>query len=58
MARVFSIYGPSGSLLAQVLVHQWSTCSSNPLKLWVKVAERTGLEIVHNERLRSGYARF
>ena len=44
MVRVFPIYGPSGSLLAQVLVHQWSTDSSNPLKLGVKVAERTGLE--------------
>ena len=48
MARVFSIYGPSGSLLAQVLVHQWPTSSSNPLKLGVKVAERTGLETVLN----------
>ena len=48
MVRIFPIYGPSGSLLAQVLVHQWSTDSSNPLKLGVKVAERTGLEIVHN----------
>ncbi len=44
MVRGFTSYGPSGSFPAQVLVHQWSTRSSNPLKLGVKVAERTGLE--------------
>ena len=58
MVRIFPIYGPSGSLLAQVLVHQWSTDSSNPLKLGVKVAERTGLETVHFERLRNVFSYF
>ena len=32
--------------------------SQTLLKAGVKVAKRTGLEIVHNDRLRSGYARF
>ena len=44
MVRVFPIYGPSGSLLRLSLARQWPALASNPLKIGVKVAERTGLE--------------